>query len=83
MSGGHFDYQQFAMKNTADDVRKLIHDNATEDEWGFANFFTPDTIAKFERAVEAIDLAADMLHEIDWLVCGDTCEDSFAKRWPE
>ena len=84
MSGGHFNYKQDSLLDMVDDVRFaiLINYNKEKNECGndIGNRFSPETIAEFNKAVKALELAYVYAQRIDWLLSGDDGEDSFHKR---
>lgn len=69
MSGGHFDYIQYQMNQTADDLNELI--TTTQES------YSPATIAEFVTGLHYLQLAAIYIHRIDYLVSCDDSEDSF------
>ena len=85
MSGGHFEYVQYKLHTTADDVAELIHEveNAVEDEWGYKREYEPETIEKFRECKTLLRKAAIYLHRVDWLVSDDDGEDDFCRRLKE
>ena len=84
MSGGYWDYSQNHMQDIADDLGSLIHtnDSTEKNEWGdqIGRQYSPETIAKFEKAVKVLKLAYVYAQRIDWLLSGDDGEDSFHRR---
>lgn len=83
MSGGHFNYDQYRIFQMAEDIDTLVRNNGTPDEYGYAHNYTPETLKKFQEAVDALKLAHAMVQRVDWLVSGDDGEDSFHERWEE
>lgn len=81
MSGGHFNYIQFQILDTVEDIDRLIQDNNKKDEYLYSTDYSPATIEKFVKAKEMLRLAAMMVERIDYLVSGDDGEDSFHRRW--
>lgn len=85
MSGGHFNYTQYPIQEAARDVQLLIDNNGNleVDRWGerLHYNFSPEVIEKFREAQKTLEKAGKMLHEVDYLVSGDTGEDSFMIRW--
>jgi hypothetical protein len=75
MSGGHFDYKQCEIRDCADQVQLLIHENNSE--------FPDGIIEKFKEAAHWLARSSEMLQRIDWLVSGDDGIESFLKRWEE
>jgi hypothetical protein len=83
MSGGHFDYQQYRLHDIASMIDELIAGNEQPDCFGYARNYSPETIAKFKLASEALERAGAMAQRIDWLVSGDDGEETFHARWKE
>lgn len=88
MSGGHFDYKQFAMKDIAEQIQEIISHNDEDwtdsDGWCQEAYkYPPQIIEKFVEAERAVHRAAAMVHRIDWLLSGDDSEETFLKRWEE
>jgi hypothetical protein len=85
MSGGHFEYGQYRIREIAEDIERLIatNDDKTPDEWGSpkGDGYHPEIIEKFKEAAHTLERAADMAQRVDWLVSGDDGEDSFMRRW--
>ena len=75
MSGGHFNYGQYQIRDIADEVEQLSLNNE--------HVFSVETIEKFKEAVIILRKAEIMTHRIDWLVCSDDGEDTFHERWAE
>lgn len=87
MSGGHFGYNQYRVREIAEDIQQLIvnNDDETLDEWGEKNGrqYPPEIIERFKEAAHTLEQAADMSQRVDWLVSGDDGEESFLRRWGE
>jgi len=87
MSGGHFDYLQYRIQEIEDSIDSLINSNedGTLNEWNepIGNFYSPETILEFKKAVEYCKLARIYAQRIDWLVSGDDGEETFHKRLAE
>lgn len=85
MSGGHFNYDQYRLKEMADEIEQIIlHNEDTEkNEWGETkgSDYSPETIAKFKETVSCLKLTEAMVQRVDWLISGDDGEESFHKRW--
>ena len=87
MSGGHFDYKQYAIQNCADEVNTLIDNNDSTrktkygDDVGF--HYPKEIIDKFVETAFCLKRASAMLQRVDWLVSGDDGEESFLQRWKE
>lgn len=79
MSGGHFDYKQYAIESIIDELAEII-DNPDEKEW--YNF--PDDIrAELQKGLQYLRIAAIYTHRIDWLVSGDDRNSCFRERLRE
>lgn len=87
MSGGHFNYDQYKIGYIADEIEQLIADNDSQelDEWGCCKGrnYPAEVIARFREAIPVLRMAEAYAHEIDWLVCCDTGDDSFLRRLKE
>lgn len=85
MSGGHFEYNQYRVREIAEGIERLIatNDDETNNEWGERKGygFPPGVIERFKEAAHTLNQAADMAQRVDWLVSGDDSEDSFLSRW--
>jgi hypothetical protein len=84
MSGGHFNYDQYRISQIAEEIEKVIYynDDETLDEYGSTkgNGYSPETIAEFQKAVQALQTAYVYAQRVDWLLSGDDGEDNFHKR---
>lgn len=86
MSGGHFDYIQYQIENTANRVQEEIDMivSGKPDEFGYEPMeCTKETLLKFKKTVGTLELAAKMLQRVDWFLSGDDGEESFHRRWKE
>ncbi len=85
MSGGHFEYSQYRVREIAEDIERLIasNDDETLDEWGQrkGRGYPPEIVDRFREAAHTLERAADMAQRVDWLVSGDDGPESFMKRW--
>ena len=80
MSGGAFDYNCFKISQFAEELKNKIDENNVEDEYGYANHFSKETIEKLLHCQRVIELAGKFAHECEWLYSGDIGEDTFLKR---
>ena len=84
MSGGHFDYNQHIFHSIASDIQYLIDTNedSSKNEWGdtVGKFYSNNTIEQFNKAVKLLNGLGDLVHEIDYLISGDTSEETFLER---
>ena len=85
MSGGHFDYVQYRITQAADELEQYIRrcESDETDELGWKPEYSPETMAKFRECEATVRRAGDMLHRVDWLICGDDGEDTFHERWSD
>ena len=87
MSGGYFNYRQYACDDIASEIDEIIasNDSTEQDEWGYdiGRHYPPDIIAKFKETSATLRKAGKMAHRVDWLVSNDDGEDNFRKRWAE
>lgn len=84
MSGGHFEYQQFRLHDIAQEIEHLIaiNEDSSKNEFGdtVGKFYSKETIGQFVKAVKLLDEVGDLVHEIDYLISGDTSEETFLER---
>jgi hypothetical protein len=87
MSGGHFDYNQFKIKQMSEDIESLIlnNNNHSKNEFGDTEgtFFKKETIDEFKKAVKLLNVCYEYVQRIDWLVSGDDGEETFHERLQE
>lgn len=88
MSGGHFDYDQYKIRQIADTVEQLIVINGKErpkthrNDWDGSHYYEypPEVIEKFKEGLKILRQAEVYAQRIDWLVSGDDGEESFLSR---
>ena len=84
MSGGTFDYVQYRMDQTIDDIEDIIfyNDDKTLNDWGDTKGrgYTEETIQEFKLGVWYLRQALTYTQRIDWLLAGDDGEESFHQR---
>lgn len=73
MSGGYWDYIQFRIDGIALDLELKLETESWSD----------DTVAHFKDAMDAVRIASIYVHEIDWLLSGDTGEEALSRRLSE
>ena len=87
MSGGHFNCYYHHISSVADSIDDLVRTNndSSRDEYGqtYGMFFSKDTIDKFKETSKALRLVSAMVKEVDYLVSGDTNEETFMENWTE
>ena len=81
MSGGHFDYQQYKLREIAESIFGIIEaqKHPTNDRY----FYSKKTLKEFKKAYRLLRLAEIYEDRIDWLVCGDDGEDTFQELLKE
>lgn len=81
MSGGHFDYNQYRIREISDKVEHLIDtNNICGPEQFQARNFSDATITQFRAAYFMLRVAEIYVDRIDYLVSGDDSEESFDKQ---
>lgn len=69
MSGGHFEYKCFQIRDFADMLEADMADNSEE--------FSLPVMEKLKECHELIEKAAKVAREVEWLYSGDSGEASF------
>lgn len=90
MSGGHFDYNQHRIRDIADEIEQLIHNNGKKKNYKVSSWenehyyeYPPEVIEKFKEGLDILRKAEVYAQRIDWLVSGDDGEESFLERLKE
>ena len=99
MSGGHFDYKQYNIRNIADEISEALERQGKErhkrDMYGsidyyndnpeekFYETYSPEVQSRMKDAVSVIRKAYVYVNRIDWYLSGDDGEDSFLSRLDE
>lgn len=81
MSGGHFNYAQFYIRDIIDDLARVVIKE--EQECDPLNSYSEDTLDKFKNGLFYLGMAEAYAQRIDWLLCGDDSEECFHKRLQE
>lgn len=85
MSGGNFEYKQWNIHETAEEIERLIatNDDKTPDEWGNSKGYgyPPEIIAKFKETAHTLHQAAEMMQRVDRLVSGDDSPECLLDQW--
>jgi len=91
MSGGHFEYNQYRIREIADSLEQVIRNNGKkkeepieyswEDEYHYK--YPDEVIAEFKKGLEIIRQAEVYTQRIDWLLSGDDGEETFLERLKE
>lgn len=74
MSGGSFDYAYFRTQEFADDLENRLADSE------FVDMYEPEVILRMRHAVHTARKASLYMKEVEWLVSGDTSDDTFISR---
>ena len=99
MSGGHFEYNQYKIREIADSIESELKNQGKlkpkEDLWNSKDFYEkypeekfnytyPQEIQdKFKEAIKALRVAEVYAQRVDWLLSGDDGEESFLSRIKE
>lgn len=87
MSGGHFGYSVWEIKNVAEAIEALIEENddTTPNRWGEpkGRGYPPEVVVRFREAALALKVAHAYAERADYLLSGDHDEDSFLRRLNE
>jgi len=91
MSGGHFDYKQYAISEIADSIERELEKQGKEIPehllWGYEDKFYPKYPTEIEQAmkdaVTALKVASIYAHRVDWFLSDDDGEESFLLRLKE
>jgi hypothetical protein len=91
MSGGHFDYNQYKIRDISDSVEQVIRNNnkkkehpieySWESEYHYE--YPPEVIEKFKEGLVILKLAEVYTQRIDWLLSGDDGDETFLERLKE
>lgn len=87
MSGRHFGYGPYEIRDIGEHIELLIenNDDTTLNSWGEpkGHGYPAEIIDKFREAVQALRVAYVYAQRVDWLLSGDDGEDSFLRRLGE
>ena len=90
MSGGHFNYDQYKIRNISDEIKNIIEKQGTPIEDSYSMYFDaafptyPQEIQeKFKEAIYYLRKAEIYAQRVDYLISGDDGEESFLKRLKE
>ena len=73
MSGGHFDYHQYRIREIAESVEDIIQNYK----------YPPEVLEKIKEGLDALKKAEIYTQRIDWLVSGDDGPETFLERLKE
>ena len=81
ISGGYFEYQQYRLGQMADELEDAIYRNENPEEGSWTSYeLDGNTINEFKNAIKALRVAQVYVHEIDYILSGDTGEERFHER---
>jgi len=99
MSGGHFNYDQYRIADTWEEIQNLLDKQGAEipksEMYGGRDYYDkypdekfnityPSEIQKiFIEAIKILKKAEIYTQRIDWYLCGDDGEESFLRRLVE
>jgi hypothetical protein len=81
MSGGSLDYAYFRLQTLAEDIQEKIDSNHKKDEFGYSDDHSEETICRMKKTVELLIQTSKLSKEVEWLLSGDTGEDTFMERF--
>ena len=73
MSGGHFDYHQYRIREIAESVEDIIQNGK----------YPPEVLEKIKEGLDVLKKAEIYTQRIDWLVSGDDGPETFLERLKE
>ena len=73
MSGGHFDYHQYRIREIAESVEDIIQNSK----------YPPEVLEKIKEGLDVLKKAEIYTQRIDWLVSGDDGPETFLERLKE
>lgn len=77
MSGGYFEYKQYALDDIISSIDQIIRDIEQYE------FRDQKTIEEFRNALDVCKRARVYVHRIDWFLSGDDSEETFHERLKE
>ena len=79
MSGGAFDHQDYIIDAIADRINdELWRKEEDREEW--MDWYEPETLEEFRKAVKLLCRASVYARRIDYLLSGDDSQDTFRER---
>lgn len=80
MSGGEFNYRQYVLLDIAERIEHFVTTNDSNEvndyEETIGRHYNEKTIKYFKKTIELLKKAHKRVHKIDYLLSGDTEEDS-------
>jgi len=80
MSGGHFDYDQYRIRQIWEEINYILEKNKTGETY---YTFPKNILAELRKAVKVLQKAEVYSNRIDYLLSGDDGEESFLRRLKE
>ena len=87
MSGGRFNYDQYKIIEIAEYIESEVNNSGKKKDKKEFSFeddnypeYKPETIDRFNEAIEYLKIAYVYAHRIDWFLSGDDGEDNFHLR---
>lgn len=87
MSGGRFNYDQYKILEIAEYIESEVNNSVKKKDKKEFSFeddyypeYKPETIERFNEAIEYLKIAYVYAHRIDWFLSGDDGEESFHSR---
>lgn len=81
MSGGHFDYMQYRIRDIADSIQEAIDNNKVKPEWWCGEWngqrYSDATIVEFKKGIDYLRMAEIYADRIDLLLSEDDGEGDF------
>ena len=83
MSGGHFDYKQMYLDEISESLDELVKNNNIPDDYNYCNNFSKETLKEFQEVSKLLKVLRKRISNIDLLVEGDDCEETFLEHLKE
>jgi hypothetical protein len=84
MSGGHYNYEQYALTRIREGMCEDLERIGTMNEWEETPYqLEPSTVDAIKLAMELLAITEKLVHDIDWCLSGDTGEDTLARKMQE
>lgn len=81
MSGGHFDYKQYHIRDIVDSIENILYLNETKgDGDDYYVPLRPAELRRLKEGIKALKIAEVYAQHIDLLVSGDIGEETFHIR---
>jgi hypothetical protein len=80
MSGGHWEYKQWALSELCDGIRRDLARAGKLNEWGDQYPDDPRLLAGLRLAVVMVEATDQLVHDLDWCLSGDTDPDTLEEN---